>query len=177
MKRILFVGLMVVATTVVAPTLSAEVYKWVDDNGKTHYGPRPATAGNGTEKTRIKSQVNQKPAETKKIDGEVAEFADVMAREILRDNGDAESVDCGRSVRNAHDSIDTMLSVGERNYKTGYLAEAQYREASTKLRQIKTQISVSECQSATGNTAGFYQCMTNNYNHVVTCGKKYDYGD
>ena len=172
MRNTLFVALIIVATS-----LNAEVYKWVDENGKTHYGPRPTTASNEAEKTKIKSQVNQKPAKTKELDGETKEFAESIAQEILRDNGDAEAVDCGRSVNNAHDSIDTMLSVSERNYKTGYLAESEYREASTKLRQSRSQISVSECQGASGNTAGFYKCMTNDYNHIVTCGKKYDYGD
>lgn len=172
MKNILLLSLMIVATS-----LNAEVYKWVDENGKTHYGPRPANVSGGAEKTKIKSQANQKPAKTKELDGEAKEFAEALAQEVLRDNGDAEAVDCGRSVNNAHDSIDTMLSVSERNYKSGYMAEAEYREASSKLREIRRQISVSECQGASGNTAGFYKCMTNDYNHIVTCGKKYDYGD
>ena len=56
MKRILFISLFVLPSLVV----SAEIYKWVDENGNTHFGDRPDTED--AEKVKVHSAPDIDPA-------------------------------------------------------------------------------------------------------------------
>lgn len=170
MRKILIVVLSLFSAT----SYAAGIYKWVDENGVTHYGERkPSNAQ--SEQMNIKKKSDSAPA-PKQLTGGAKDLADSFAKEIMRDKGDAAEVNCKKAVNNAKGSIDTMLSVGKKNYKDGYIKDAEYRKMSTKLKQIKSKISISECQRSKGKTQGFYKCMSNGANHVASCGKKYNYG-
>lgn len=171
MKRILLVTLLMVAAGA-----SAEIYKWVDENGVTHYGSRKPVNTKVEQMDVESGEARQVGSEPKQLSGEAKEMADSFAEEILRDKGDAPEVDCEKAVFNAKDSIDTMLSVGKKNYEGGYIQEAEYKKMSEGLKKIQRKISMSECAGATGDVKGFYKCMSNDYNHVASCGKKYNYG-
>lgn len=135
-------------------TAHAEMYKWVDDEGVTHYTQTPPPDSNSQQLSTGSSSANSGAA-----------------------SAGADGPNCSKAVANAQDSIDTMLEVGEKNYKGGYIKESEYTKVSTELKKIRQQISMSECQSSQGDVRGFYTCMSNDYNHVAMCGKKYKYGE
>lgn len=163
----------------VFPLLSfAEVYKWVDSNGVTHYGSMKPS---DTEAKKLKIDTRtpnvSSNSQIKTLPDGAQQVADSMTKTLLKDHGDSKELDCAKAVENAHYSIDSMLDVGERNYKGGYIVKSKYMEMTKNLKKARRQISLSECRSSRGNVKGFYTCMTNSYNHVMNCGKKYDYGD
>lgn len=152
----------------------AEVYKWVDENGVTHYGSmKPAKM----ESKKLNIQTSRSAVPTaKQLPEDVQTMANSMAQGILKDNGDAESLDCSKAVSNAKYSVQNMLEVGAKNYKAGFIPKDNYMVMKKNLEQAKRQISVAECRSSKGQVKGFYTCMSNSYNHVMRCGKKYNYG-
>jgi hypothetical protein len=104
-------------------------------------------------------------------------MVNAFTKSILKDHGDAEQLDCSKAVSNAHYSIDNMLDVGKRNVEGGYGDKNKFKKISADLKKARRQITLSECRSAKGQVAGFYKCMSNDYNHIMNCGKKYNYGD
>jgi hypothetical protein len=82
-------------------------------------------------------------------------------------------LDCNRAVANIQEQADAMLAVGEKNVKDGYLRQTEYDTVAARIRQARGEASVGECQLASGNKQGFYQCMSNDRNHVTGCAKKY----
>lgn len=144
---------------------SAEIYKWIDKNGVTHYGRNP----NGEEYQVVAVKENK----TKPIPKEIEELDNSLKDGLLKDHGDSEKVDCKKAVSNSLSGINTMLEVGAKNYRDGYMEKSTYDKQSKALRKIKSEISISDCRNASDQKLGFYKCMSNDYNHVAHCGKKY----
>lgn len=167
MKKVILLSMLFAFTG----TVNAEIYKWVDDNGVTHYGSKKPTKKNASE-MNVRNSSNK----TKKVSPEVKDMANGIAAGLMKDHGDAKKVNCSKAVRNAKSGIDTMLSVGKRNLASGHLGKSEYNKMSTELKRLNARVSMSECKGASGRTLGFYKCMSNNYNHVASCGKKYNYG-
>ncbi|AJQ92422.1 DUF4124 domain-containing protein [Gynuella sunshinyii] len=158
----------------------AAVYKWVDENGVTNYGsirPKNAEAENiHINAPPSTSTPAGSPEAQKKLNGAAKEFVDALTDEILKDHGDAKELNCKKAVMNANDYIDTMINVGKKNFDSGYMAENEYKKVTVALKRIKSTISISECQNSKGSVQGFYKCMSNDANHLISCGKKYNYG-
>lgn len=152
-------------------TATAEIYKWVDKNGITHYGSKKPL-----NKHSNNVSVLGNGGKSKKLTPKMQSSAKKMADEVTKDHGDAKKVNCSKAVSNAKSSIEKMLSVGKQNLDDGHMQKSQYTVMSAELKRIKGQISTSECNKASGRTLGFYKCMSNSSNHVINCGKKYNYG-
>ena len=153
-----------------AINVNAEIYKWVDDKGVTHYG---------SEKPKDKKSSTVEVIDTpqkKEVPQEVKEVRDGMAQAIMKDNGNSNSLNCDKAVSNAKEAIDLMLSTGEKNVSGGYVSSEEFQSVASALTQIKSRISKTECESSTGNVREFYLCVANDDNHVAMCGSKYKYG-
>nr|WP_315489451.1 DUF4124 domain-containing protein [uncultured Rhodoferax sp.] len=185
------VFLLVLATTAQAQG----VYKWVDANGKVHYGSQPPAAEKGPEPVKLhnnnsgfggnnnsnnaagdsaaKTQYNADG--TKKIPKGVEELRDGLVKGLQKVDPKTEALSCVKAVDNVRYQLDLMIEVGQRNTKDGYITQAEYDTTAAKLRQAKSEISLTDCDGATGNKRAFYQCMSNDRNHVSGCGTKYKF--
>lgn len=82
---------------------------------------------------------------------------------------------CGTAVENVRSQMTAMLETGQRNVKQGNVKSAEYENVVSKIRQARAEATPADCESATGNKKLFYQCMTNDRNHVLGCSSKYKY--
>jgi hypothetical protein len=158
------------------------VYKWVDADGKTHYGSQPPATDKGGEALKLHSNSgfggnnNGKAVEynadgTKKISKDVQDFAKGMEKALKKQDSKEVPLDCMSAIKNANDQSDTMLEVGAKNVKDGYLSQADYDAQAAKVRQAKAETTLAHCQFSTGKERAFYQCMSNGKNHILACTK------
>lgn len=150
---------------------SAEVYKWVDNNGVTHYGSKKPPQKNAS-----KMNIRNSSSDGQKTTQNLQSMDSSVMSALLKDHGDASVVNCSSAVNNAKSSIKEMSNVSNLYRYGGYTTKSKHTKLVSELQRINRKISMSECKNASGNTLGFYKCMTNQYNHIVGCGKKYSYG-
>lgn len=165
------------------------VYKWVDADGKTHYGSQPPATDKGGEALKLHSNSGfggnnnapaPKPAEynadgTKKIPKGVQELGDGLMKGLKKVDPKEEPLNCSVAVENVRSQFDTMLEVGQKNAKDGYINQTDFDANAAKLRQAKSEVTLADCQFASGTKKSFYQCMSSNKNHVSGCGSKYKF--
>ena len=169
------------------------VYKWVDENGKTHYGSQPppakpdaaplklqgsngtsggaGAAGKGSASARAQQEYN--PDGTKKVPKDVAEFGKALKDSLGKVDSKQVPLNCTAAVDNIQYQADLMLEVGQKNVRDGYMAQADFDKAAPRIREAKGKYSVSDCQGAAGNKKSFYQCMSSSNNHVTGCDKQF----
>lgn len=157
------------------------VYKWVDENGKTHYGSQPPPAkpdaeplklqNNNGASARAKQEYN--PEGTKKIPKDVAEFGKSLKDSLGKVDSKQVPLNCNAAVDNIQYQADLMLEVGQKNVRDGYMTQAAFDATAPKIREARGKYSVSDCQGASGNKKSFYQCMSSSYNHVTGCDKQF----
>lgn len=169
------------------------VYKWVDAQGKTHYGSQPPPSNadaeplklqsnNGATKS-VSSSSSSKPGQqlnadgTKKVPKDVEEFGEDMKKALQKVDGKQVPLNCSAAVGNIHGQADTMLEVGQKNVRDGYMTQADFDKNAPKIREARGKYSVSDCQSSSGNKKLFYQCMSSSYNHVMGCDKQFKHGE
>ena len=156
------------------------VYKWVDANGKVHYGSQPPATEKGPEPVKMHNSNsgfggNNNADGTKKIPKEVEGMRDGLVKGLSKVDPKTEALSCVTAVANVRDQLDTMIEVGQRNTKDGYIAQAEYDATAAKLRQAKSEVSLLDCDGSTGNKRAFYQCMSSSRNHISGCGAKYKF--
>ena len=164
------------------------VYKWVDAEGRTHYGSQlptdQADAGqikvspngsSGAGSGRFGEERN--PDGTKKLPKQVREMADGVAKGLSKVDSKEVPLNCAAAVDNIHYQADQMLEVGQKNVRDGYMAQAEYDKTAPKIREARGKYSVSDCQASSGNKKSFYQCMSSSNNHVMGCDKQFKHGE
>jgi hypothetical protein len=169
------------------------VYKWVDANGKTHYGSQPPPAHQDAEPMKLQSNngtsgsagsqggtagksagATQYNADgTKKISKDVEEFGEGLKKSLGKVNAPQGALNCSAAVENIKYQADLMLEVGQKNVRDGYMTQAAFDSTAPKIREAKGKYSVSDCQGASGNKKSFYQCMSSSKNHVTGCDKQF----
>ena len=169
MVRMMTFVLLALGATQAQPS---DIYKWVDENGVTHYGQRPPQAQDAE---KVGVTTSKRASGSREVPDEVRETAESLADAITETTDSASGLDCAQAVENGRYGVDTMLEVGRKNYKDGYIPKAEYDRAVSGLRQIRRRISVSECRSSRGSVRDFYVCLSNPANHVAGCGEKHNY--
>lgn len=167
------------------------VYKWVDAQGKTHYGSQPPPSNADAEPLKLQSNNGStrsvsssssssgKPGQqynadgTKKIPKDVQEFGEGVKKALQTVDGKEVPLNCSAAVDNIHYQADQMLEVGQKNVRDGYMKQADFDKTAPKIREARGKYSLSDCQSSSGNKKLFYQCMSNSYNHVMGCDKQH----
>ena len=183
----------VLLLTLVYPATAQGVFKWVDADGKVHYGQQPPSAEKGPEPVKLHSASgfggNNNPSEagssggkvqynadgTKKIPKEVLEMRDGLVKGLQKVDPKTEPLSCATAVDNVRSQFDTMIEVGQRNTKDGYITQAEFEATAAKLRKAKSETTLGDCESASGNKRAFYQCMSSDRNHVSGCATKYKF--
>lgn len=166
----------IVVLTMMVLVCSAQVqaqalYKWVDAQGKTHYGDQLPEG----QKPSASSLTKLSAAEQKKLPAETQLAANDAASGLMKMNGDSSELACPKAVGNARSGLEGMLEVAEKNFKGGYMDKTEYEAGTKGLRGILAKLSVTECQASSGSVRGFYLCMSSDNNHVAACGQKYKY--
>lgn len=154
------------------------VYKWVDADGKTHYGSQRPAGSQDAEAMKLQGKNASSAGSTggtKPIPKDTQELMKGMEIALKKVDSKTVPLSCNTAVENVRGQITTMLETGERNVKQGYVKAADYEGVAGKLRQAQAGTTLADCQSATGNKKLFYQCMSNDRNHAVGCGAKYKY--
>ena len=82
---------------------------------------------------------------------------------------------CDKAVDNARYGVETMLEVGGKNLRGGYMTQVAYDAVTPALHSLLNVLTVQDCESASGTRRAFYQCMSSDYNHVVACGKAHPF--
>lgn len=175
-----------------APGAHAQpIYKWVDAEGRTHYGSQPPPSKADTEPLKLQgnngstksSSSSAKPGQqynadgTKKIPKDVEEFGEGVKKALQTVDGKQVPLNCAAAVDNIHYQADQMLEVGQKNVRDGYLAKAEFDKVAPKIRETRGKYSVVDCQGASGNKKLFYQCMSSSNNHVTGCDKQHKHGE
>ena len=188
MKKLCGLAVAVLGVVWGAGAQAQPVYKWVDADGKTHYGSQPPPSKADTEplklhgnngSTKSASSASGRPGQqynpdgTKKIPKEVEEFGQGMKKALEKVDSKEVPLNCTAAVGNIHDQADTMLEVGQKNVRDGYMTQAAFDKTAPKIREARGKYSVSDCQSSSGNKKSFYQCMSSSYNHVTGCDKQF----
>jgi hypothetical protein len=147
-----------------------DVYKWVDEKGVTHYGnQKPPEAK--AEQVKVSGggvSNSENPDPMEQLDPAAREMAEAMKKELLKDHGNAE-LNCSKAMTNATEQIDIYVAQAKRNLDGGYINQNQYDQVDNAFRQVKSRISTSRCQSASGIEKEFYLCMSNDMNSAVMC--------
>ena len=165
------------------------VYKWVDADGKTHYGSQPpptapeaaplkiqstnGTGSSGNSKASAGKTQQYNADGTKKVSKDVEEFGEGLKKSLGTVDSKQVPLNCSVAVDNIHHQADLMLEVGQKNVRDGYMTQASFDSTAPKIRETKGKYSVADCQVASGNKKSFYQCMSSSRNHVTGCDKQY----
>jgi len=169
------------------------VYKWVDADGKTHYGSQPPPSKQDAEPLKLQSNngtsggsgssngkgasakagQQYNPDGTKKVSKDVEEFGEGLKKSLGTVDSKQVPLNCAVAVDNIHYQADQMLEVGQKNVRDGYMAQAEYDKTAPKIREARGKYSVSDCQASSGNKKLFYQCMSSSNNHVMGCDKQF----
>ncbi len=173
MKRVI-----ITATLLMLPTIglqAGEVYKWTDAEGKVHFSARPPTEKAAT--VEVKKYRGASPAGTQMSDEDKAEWTEAYKKQLLKVDETKTQLNCSSAINNADWQFETMLTQGKRNVDNGSITQEQYTQATAALQKAKQKISYSRCQSATGLERSFYECMSNDKNHLAGCGEKHNFMD
>ncbi len=154
---------------------AGEVYKWTDAEGKIHFSARPPTEKAAT--LEIKKYKGASPASVQMTDEDKKEWENAYKKQLLKVDETKTQLDCASAISNTDWQFETMFSQAKRNLDNGSITQAQYTQATGVLQKVKQQISYSRCQSASGPERLFYECMSNDQNHLTGCGAKHNFPD
>jgi len=150
------------------------VYKWVDAGGKTHYGSQPPT-NQDAETMKPGNRSSSAAGAGKKISKEAQELVQDIEAKYGQVDAKVVPLSCGKAVENVRSQMTVMLETGQRKAKQGNVKSAEYENVAARIRQARAEATPADCESAMGNKKQFYQCMSNDRNHVVGCSSKYPY--
>lgn len=154
---------------------AGEVYKWTDAEGKVHFTATPPTKKVKT--VEIKQYGSASSSPYKMTEEDKKEWGDAYKKQLLKVDDSKTELNCSAALSNANWQFETMFAQGKRNLDNGSITQAQYTQATTALQRARDEVSLSRCQSATGVERSFYECMSNDQNHLVGCGTKNKYSD
>lgn len=135
----------------------AEIYKWVDERGVTHFGQ------NSPENVE---------AEKLNINIGIKRYSDSLKPESnpTQAGGEQVTFSCRDAVNNAKRSIDNLMTVAKLNLKDGHINQPTMDMKTAKMKKLDGGLSINDCQSAQGARLEFYYCMSQGLKTVEQCG-------
>ncbi|MFL1486199.1 DUF4124 domain-containing protein [Marinobacter sp. LN3S78] len=137
----------------------AGVYKCEMSDGRIAYSDKPCTNGRSSE-VRVRSHSGSSTTSRASSASPVSASGD--------------GLDCSTSVANGQEWIESMRSVGQRNLDTGHMSREQYNNGMKQIDDMAGNITVGNCQSSTGNTRKFFECLGDISNHLARCGQRHN---
>lgn len=114
-------------------------------------------------------------AQTRPLPPGTREMAESAAQAMLQVRDEDAELSCTKAVENAHGGLDTMLDVGRRNMDDGYLRRPDFETTAKTLTELRGQLSLDDCQTASGEKQAFYRCMSSDHNHVMACATRHSF--
>lgn len=109
------------------------------------------------------------------LPADVRADVEAIAEQLAQVSDTETTLSCSKAVDNARYGVETMLEVGEKNLRDGYMTQSAYDAMAPALRSLLGVLSMQDCESASGPRRDFYQCMSSDYNHVLACGKAHPF--
>ncbi len=104
------------------------------------------------------------PPETKK-------HVDDLVNAITTSMDESAELDCQKAVKNSHQSIDSIIGIGEKNYHDGYIEKEKYDKTVENLKSVMQSITLNDCKGSNDNKKKFYKCMSSDQNMFISCAK------
>ena len=163
MKKVMAIILVLSSTMTIA-----EVYKWVDDNGVTHYGSKKPPI--------VEAEViNVRSGSVTKVAGsDTREFAESAKKELMKDYGSSTALDCSKAVANSREQLNDMMLNLDKNFRGGFVSDTDFKLTKEKLQKAMRKISTGDCGTSSGENRNFYLCMVNSKNSIMMCGEKHN---
>jgi len=146
------------------------VHKWVDEQGRVHYGSQPPASAQ-TEQVKVQPNGGGSSG-PRRVPSEVQALQQGLAQGLAKTQSGAP-LSCEKAVSNLQGQMDTMLEVGQKNVRDGYVNAGEFESKAAKIRETKAKVSVSDCKSAGGVKKDFYTCMSHSSNHLIGCAQKH----
>ena len=162
--------LAILLLTLSTALVDAQIYKWKDKNGVTHYTSTPPPSDVESEEVAGSREPDPEPEEGEETDaGDSAE-----APEEEEDDGEQSLAErCATAVREARDSMDTYLETARQNLKGGYIKRDEYRQAQDAFAEMRRVLTEGNCRAATGREREFFDCLAGSYGDVFGCGTRH----
>lgn len=161
--RMLALALTLIATS----TAQAQVYKWVDANGQTHFGNAPSTPEQPVEPVNVR--LGYEGAEP----DSAAETNDAGA---IGDDGEtpktaqSQKEMCNEAMRWTRIDIPNLKEIAEQRLKEQKITREQYRESTRALDQVDSSITMTDCVTSKGSSLERYQCLSRGAGILVCSG-------
>lgn len=160
-----------------SPTIKADVYKWVDENGVTHYGnQKPAIKQvDQVNINNVKETGSVNHGKLQNVSEEEQQVIESMANEMMKDRGNASELDCSHAVSSALDQINTYTTQARRNLEGKHITRENFNEVESTFRKVKSKLSTSACLASSGAEREMYLCLSNDMNAAFMCFGKAEY--
>ncbi|MGI0118237.1 DUF4124 domain-containing protein [Zooshikella sp. RANM57] len=149
----------------------AEIYKWVDEFGVTHYSER-APIGIKAESINFDDEDKHVKEVIDKTDGN-QKLSKGLANLIMKDYGDASELDCQKAVDNGNYSLDVMQENIRKSLKNGYISREKYEKGSAEFEKLRITLAEDKCENSSNEWRKYYLCLTNSMNTIFSCANKY----
>ena len=174
--RIFVLLLSMIMLLSVATTSLAQIYRWVDKDGKVHYTNTPPPSEEVTKVTRGSDSSSSDDDTDSEESSEEANDEDGESEEASESKSSQQAERremCSRAVRELGSAIDGYLDGARKNLKSGHITQAQYDEVRNGFANMRSKASVSHCRSAKGSDLELYECLADNYGDVVFSCKQF----
>ncbi len=176
-------------TSLVQRASAQPIYKWVDAQGKTHYGSQPPADQTSAQpmqagpKAKTASGVASGAASgaasgpasgavpravaPKRSANELQELEQVDAQWV--------ALDCSAAAARARVELGEMIEERSAEHRAGKMPADRFYSTVPRLMVVHSLLTQSHCNASTGSTRSFYQCMSNPKNHAMGCEKKHSF--
>ena len=135
-------------------SVNAQIYKWVDEDGVTHFGQQPPAQKDTTKIKERKGNSVQSERRTTRSD---SYDRSNTSRSSYDEN---KPVDCYLAVDNAKSSTKALRQALRDKYKAGEIDKQKYEKSVEKYERMKSTINLKSCEHAKGADKKFYSCMS-----------------
>jgi len=152
--------------------VNAQIYKWVDASGQTHYSQTPPP-GKEAKTINIRKENTDSHAAKEVAPAPFKSMASNATDVVLGAAKTADTLNCEQAVKNVHSSIDSMMQTAQTNLDSGYMDGDQFAKGSQDLLVAKSKATVQDCENSSGPAREFYLCMTNGASHYLGCSQRF----
>lgn len=147
----------------------AQIYKWVDANGQTHFGTQPPSSEPAHQAVKL-HQTNQSDSKLPPLQnqtGDSASTAPPDEEETTRQEGKM----CRQAVQWTHEEdIPNLIASGEERLKAGQIDRKQHEQALKDLEGVKTHITLPKCLVSKGEDRKRFECLAKGLGLAVCSG-------
>ncbi|MDF1764629.1 MAG: DUF4124 domain-containing protein [Oleibacter sp.] len=165
---------------------SAGIYKWIDDNGVTHFSSTKPAEVIDAENVQVYGSANSSNANQisndndsdfkyeKPISDEAQDVMNSVKEYVSTVRDEPKVLDCNAAVKYAKSDLDYYIESLAKNRDDGYVSSSDYKKTADSLGLFRKKITLSQCNSASGDVRRFYICLSNGQSNIVACAKKYN---